>query len=609
MHATSQKYDALAKELQDARDHATNQQHDLEKKLRASQEQTRSLQEVVDEAQAESSTLERQHKHQLQEIELKHATLQKTLSDMRVDLDNKATMLQTAQDRLSMRDAEVGHLESEVLRLKAETGDLETLAVVKRELSEQVSHIRTLERTNREQNKELKHFRQVHKAVEIVEEEKRVLENRVRLMDDLRHELGEAQIQRRILEDERQSWTSYLQAAGTGDVDFDSPENLARAFMQGRLEKASLLERLGAVQPEVSEKEEIIRGLEAERSKLHIEIEKLKASGGNAESRSKSRLERQKVLAVKEVEYLREQLRTFDNEETIENPEKKFDGQSSKRTEDLEALVDQYREELQALNDELSKREDILPPREPQGLKRPREEEPDGRLGSLSRKNRKLQDELSTIQQSTVLLQKELEATKSQLSSLQSSSRTRVLELRSNPTADAEALKLNTITTLRAENKALLAQLEGQPHNTKVVPITTLENVRLEIMELERLVAEKEKRMLRLRQIWSLKSLEFREAVVSLLGWKMDFMPNGRFRMTSIFNLGMQGEDDESGGNSLIFDGESGTMKISGGPASDFAAEIRPLVKYWVEERKEIVGLMAAITLEFYDKTTRAARM
>jgi hypothetical protein len=39
--------------------------------------------------------------------------------------------------------------------------------------------------------------------------------------------------------------------------------------------------------------------------------------------------------------------------------------------------------------------------------------------------------------------------------------------------------------------------------------------------------------------------------------------------------------------NSIVFDGENGTMKISGGPNSLFAMELKPLIKFWVEERKD----------------------
>jgi mitotic spindle assembly checkpoint protein MAD1 len=49
-------------------------------------------------------------------------------------------------------------------------------------------------------------------------------------------------------------------------------------------------------------------------------------------------------------------------------------------------------------------------------------------------------------------------------------------------------------------------------------------------------------------------------------------------------------------------------MKISGGPNSMFALEIKSLIKFWVEEQKDIPCFLAAMTLEFYDRTTKAAR-
>lgn len=51
-----------------------------------------------------------------------------------------------------------------------------------------------------------------------------------------------------------------------------------------------------------------------------------------------------------------------------------------------------------------------------------------------------------------------------------------------------------------------------------------------------------------------------------------------------------------------------GTMKISGGPRSLFARKISDQIKFWVTDRGEIPCLLAALTLEFYEETTRAAR-
>ncbi|KAL8985602.1 MAG: hypothetical protein Q9205_000741 [Flavoplaca limonia] len=611
---SSHKYESMVKQLKETQDQATNRQQALEKKVRTLEEQNQSLQEDVGEGQSALSSLDRQYKHQLQEIESKHATLQKTLSDLRGDLDVKSNVLQATQDRLSKKESEVGHLESENLRLKAQVGDSDTLAVIKRELSDQVTHIRRLETSNREQSAELKHFRRSHKAVEIVEEEKRVLEHRLSLMEDLRKELHEAQLRRQILEDERQSWTSYLQSQNEGEEsEFDSPEAVARALMKERVETASLVERLGRIQPELSEKDEVIRALEEERSNCQAEMEKFRSTSNAGDPRFKARLERQRALAVKEVEYLREQLRTFDSEEQTYS-ENKFDEQKTKRIQDLEALVDNYRQELQTVNDSVSKHESQQQAQETtfslSSRKRARDENEDDLAGQLSRKNRTLQDDLSALQTTHAQLAADFSATKSQLQSLQQDSRTRILTLRSNPTDNHISLRQQEIDGLRAENKALLAQFvpSSQPNSSsppsaeiQTVPVHSLNNARAELSALETVVAEKEKRMLRLKQIWSLKSLEFREAVASLLGWQMDFLPNGRFRLTSIFRPG--GEDEEEGGGGggntgLVFDGETGTMKIAGGPDSRFGREVRPLIRFWVEERKEIPGESSIFSLE-----------
>lgn len=511
--------------------------------------------------------------------------------------------LTTAQQKLSKREAEAGEMESEIIRLKAQSGDQDTLTVIKRELSEQVTHIRKLEGINREQAAELKNFRKVQKSVEVVEEEKLALENRLRMMEDLRRELSEEQLKKQLLEDEKRAWTTYLEGQAQGELQFKSPEDLAKAFVRERLETASLVDRLGAIQPELTARDETIKALEEEKGKLHEELEKLKSAGSASDSKLRLRLERQRTLAVKEVEYLRAQLKAFDAEENEFQPET-YDAQKSQRVQELEEMIDNYRAEIQTLHADLSAAEDANTKQiHIVGSKRPRDEDDDERLGELRRKNRQLQDEISKLRTEKKVLESERRAQDKQLKAFKESSRTRVLELRSNPTADAEALKLSTVRTLRDENKALLTQLEGKlPPTTGVVPHASLEAARTEIDELHRAIADKEKRTMRLKQIWSAKALEFREAVASLLGWKLDIMPNGRVKVTSLFYPG----NDDDGENSIVFDGERGTMKVSGGEKSVFANEIKGQIEFWVEQRKEIPCFLAQLSLDFWESTTRA---
>ncbi|KAE8153878.1 M protein repeat protein [Aspergillus avenaceus] len=633
-HRANHKTEVLAKELKDIQDSALNERVGFERKIRNLQDQNQGLQDDNDDTKAQLLDQERQFKYQINELETVRSSLQRTLEELQNDLQSARNDMQATQEKLRERDADVADLETENIKLKSEGSDAETLSVLKRELSDQVNHIRNLETTNREQSSELRHLRKVQKNVEVVEEQKKSLENQLQLMKGVESELGTVQIQKQMLEDERRSWTSLLMDNDEQErAEFDSPEAVVKALLQERIEKATLVDKLGSVEAQFLEKEELIRTLETERTNLRQELEKLQSntaanSGAMAESRLRSRLERQRALAVKEVEYLRAQLKAFDTEETTLNAEQsQFDEQKSEQIANLEKIVDEYRLELEKVHKELTEREAVQPQdSEPRGVKRPHPT-PEGeaeneRLSVLTRKNRSLQESLSKSEQASTLLRQELKAAKSNLRSLQAKSRTRVLELRDNPTAQAENLKLSTITTLKAENRDLLAQLQGARH-IKTVPISTLESMKLDIQDMERVVADKEKRMRRLKEIWTAKSSEFREAVASLLGFKLDFLPNGRVRVTSMFHLspayrhgdgdvsdshgpGSMGNGEE---NSIIFDGENGTMKISGGPNSLFAMEIRPLIKFWVEERKDIPCFLAAMTLDFYDKTTRAARM
>ncbi|KAJ5676906.1 Mitotic checkpoint [Penicillium maclennaniae] len=606
------KSESLAKELKEAQDQALDEKTGLERKIRSLQDEKQNIQEEFSDVEARLSDQDRQFKYQINELETVRASLQKTIEELQNDLQSARSSQQATQEKLSEREAEVAELESENIRLKAEGSGAEELVVLKRELSDQVNHIRELESTNRDQNAELRHLRKVQKNVEVVEEQKRSLENQLQLMKGLEAELGTLQFQKQMLEDERQSWHSLLQD-NDQSAEFDSPEAVVKALVQERIEKAFLVDKLGKADAQSLEKDEALQVLESEKKQLGQELEKLRAASGSAgvpagaEARLRSRLERQRALAVKEVEYLRAQLKTFDaEEETMNTDQGTFDEQKSAQIAQLEKIVDEYRVELQQTHEELSKRE--APQQneaqaEARGTKRPlspaESDAENERLAVLSRKNRKLQEALSQAEQSTTLARKELDAAKSQIKSLKSKSRTRILELRNNPTAEAEKIKMSSLKTLQSENRDLLAQLRGEHTGVKVVPISTLESLKLEMQDMEAIVADKEKRMRRLKEIWTAKSSEFREAVASLLGYKLDFLPNGRVRVT----MGDGGE------NSIVFDGENGTMKISGGPNSLFAMEIKHLIKFWVEERKDIPCFLAAMTLDFYDKTTRAARM
>ncbi|KAJ6013778.1 hypothetical protein N7540_008369 [Penicillium herquei] len=628
------KLETVSKELTETQDKAREDKASLERKVSSLEAKTHTLESDLSDVTAEKDELERKFKFQISELETMRASLQKTVEDLQNDLEAARTYQKTTQATLNERDITILNLEAETERQRMTTADAEELALYRTQMEEHVKHVAELESKDRQRNAELERLREKRANIGVLEEQKRILENKIARMERIEAENHTLQRQKQVLEDERQSWASLLEE-NDQSAEFESPETLVRALVAERIEKGAFIDRIGVAEKQCMEKDAAISILENEKTEL---VQRLKTAGATeasstdappaSDTRARARLERQRTLAVKEVEYLRAQLKTYDEEEVIMNPEhSQFDEKKAAQIVQLQQLVDEHRTELNKLHEELSKREDP-PQEEPRGTKRHLEPEngqaESERLSVLSRKNRTLQEALSKSEQATTLAKKELEAAKSQLKSLKAKSHTRVLELRENPTADAEKIKMSTLRTLKTENQELLAQLRGEHAGVKVLPISTFESLKLEIQEMERSIAEKEKRNRRLREIYSAKATEFREAVASLLGYKLDILPNGRVRVTSMFHLspayrhgdpnassdsrgpGSMGDGEE---NSILFDGENGSMKLSGGNNSLFAMEIKPLLKFWVQERKDIPCFLAAMTLDFYDKTTRATRV
>ncbi|KAL6892114.1 spindle assembly checkpoint component Mad1 [Trichoderma evansii] len=608
---TDSKIESIRNEMEERKEAAENDKRLLESKLRAAEDETRLLQEQIEDLTSAKDEAARRADKRANDLQTQITAANRSLQDMQQETEAHETTLRQYQEQILEKDTLIGNLEADVLRLKAQSGDAETMEIIKRELSEQVSHIRALEASNREQLTELKRLRAVNKAVEIVEEEKRTLVRKVEAAERLEAELAEARIQRQRLEDERLSWSAYLEnMSETGQTEFDSPEQIARALVQERLTSASYVEQLGAVRAEVAAQQSQIQALEEERAQLRSQTENATTSAQAANTDTvRMRLDRQRALALKEVEYLRAQLKAFDTEEQTLQPEQ-FDETRVARIQGLEDMVDNYKMEVQRLHDELSSMDLSQQPSSPMQLAGSKrswagDDVAQEQMGQLTRKNRKLQEELASTQTQIAMLEKDLSTTREQLSAAKEQTKTRVLSLRSNPTSDYEAIKRATLETLQKENKELLATLRSKETSPSIplIPTSVLSAMEREIAAAKAETASAQKSARRLKEVWGSKSQEFKEAIFSTLGWTVTFIPNGKMRVESTFYPSQTDEHE----NSIVFDGERGTMKVGGGPKSAFAQKIGDHIGFWVREKGCIPGFLAALTLEFYEEHARAA--
>ncbi|KAJ6262784.1 hypothetical protein Dda_1341 [Drechslerella dactyloides] len=594
-----ERHQVLVSELETVRQESINEKMSLERLLRNTQIEANDLKEQLHDLETQHGTFQRASRREIEELRSQTHSLEQQVSALQSDYTAQEHLLQTCQSRLLEREKELLESQEQGDGVRAKPEDSTTLKVLQRELADQLGHVKNLEAKSRKLESENQDLRSYTKGMSILEEEKRFLENKMQALDGLREHASNLELQKSILEEERTAWVAFLQDDPDG-VHFSSPAHLARAYVQTKIEKNVLLEKFGRPDPSILQKDTEIESLTIVKATLEKEVQTMKQSIQKS-SKERQRLERQKDLALKEANFLREQLKTYSTEEAVMMAGN-YDDQNSQRIEELEKLLGEHKTEIDALTKQLQDREAeraAAPQAIANDQKLVRQEDLEHREQTI----KSLQNELDQSHQAHQLALIEVKALQKQLAAAETISRMRVLQLKDNPTARHEATKAETLQVLREENKALLAQLEGQPGGVKLVPIGTLERSRLDVKEMEALVAEKDKRMLRLKEMWSKKALEFRQAVYSLLGYEVDFQPNGRVKVTSMFH-----RPDLYGGvdTGIVFDGEQGTMKLCGGPNSQFAREIRNQLKFYVEERKEIPCFLAALTMEGYEKTTRA---
>ena len=91
--------------------------------------ENRALVEQIEDLAAEKDEGARVGEKRVMDMQMELEAAQRSVRELEQERDTRESVLQTAQAQVAEKDAQVGTLESEVLRLKAHTGDAETMAV------------------------------------------------------------------------------------------------------------------------------------------------------------------------------------------------------------------------------------------------------------------------------------------------------------------------------------------------------------------------------------------------------------------------------------------------------------------------------------------------
>ncbi|KAJ1942349.1 coiled-coil domain-containing protein mad1 [Linderina pennispora] len=196
---------------------------------------------------------------------------------------------------------------------------------------------------------------------------------------------------------------------------------------------------------------------------------------------------------------------------------------------------------------------------------------------------------------------------------------TRILQLKDNPSAQDYAIRSEKLKALVAENESLLAHIKkltdtpsadksesandneedsGEPEDPPSGSpfFQTIANLRTENQELAKQLENSVILMRRYKKEWRRKVFELREAVYSIMGYRLDFLSNGGVRCTSTYASDI--------GQSFVFksgDDNKGDMKLYGGGNKEYLNSIMNDIRYWIQERGSIPGFLATVTLQNFE--------
>ncbi|KAJ3187875.1 coiled-coil domain-containing protein mad1 [Gaertneriomyces sp. JEL0708] len=572
------KVNALSRENDELRDELS----------RITREAKSSARTMRSEAEAWSSERERFHER---------------LLESQNEVTKQVDALKAARVELGRYEAKLAEAEATIRKLKTGTTTSEDIDILQRQLGDQVKHIRNLETQNHQLMEKNTYLRRMQENTEKLKDEKLSLERQLARMADIQRTCTQLEVEISQLKSEKARWTTFLEASG--EKALDSPYQFAKALADARFELALLKEKLGEESAKRGGRETYIVELESLVDDLRRKFTEME-NGRHIDARSLKRVERTRQLALKEVEILREQLRSYDVEEA-NLMDGNYDQQKTMRIESLERMVDDYKTTVHHLEEELNTLQKSIPQQTVAEVVRTIS------LYSpeVTQKIESLENIIQKQKQENAMLQKEATSLEEQLHGLQRAlgrgeydiGKVRVLELRDNPERKELAIRQAMLDALACENKQLTEQIgtlaraashgPSQSETTmalgdsQTVSSSTLEPLRLQLSHLQQSLNEKDTRMQRLKTTFQAKVQEYREAVFSLLGYKLEIDPNSRIKLTCMYNKTDTPVLLVTGLN----EGEC-KFELSGGGASEFE-RIRELVGIFVQGRGSVPGFLA----------------
>ncbi|CAE6497614.1 unnamed protein product [Rhizoctonia solani] len=535
----------------------------------------------------------------IQSLESKVSLLERKLSTTETELEASQVQVNIRQNLNNTLRVQLEEALSENKTLKANnsganTGRDKEWAVIKDELARQTSHITQLTRHNAQLTRQL----QAQQNAEILAEENRSLQSKVAELDAEVQRMARAEAELRVA----------ANAATRAPADKQAErerEALEIEVTKLRMQNAKLLDEVGELKSNAGkaksksggtknvlgregEDDEAEDDSEAQIADLETEIERMRGMVAALQVKVRIGSEERKVLrGILSTSYT------------------DADGALAARIEQLEKLLEQKDAEAGADSVDMSMRSQIgdatfSTVRWEAIREREKREKVEEEMAELAKQIEADEETIERLEQTLFELRGEIAA------GTHDEPGTRTLQLADNPEARWFAMREEEVGRMKEEINVLRTRLTegGTGVATAVeggdgVPRETYENLQREKEELEEVVKQKEKRLLRLKSVFQSKAVEFRDSISSLLGYKLHFEPK-HVRLTSVYDRDIDLKFASGGGNQAVM----GPIRIGGGAQNkeEIEAQVLELKSLWVDQKQNVPCFLAQLTMYAYER-------
>ncbi|KAG4088465.1 hypothetical protein H8356DRAFT_958512 [Neocallimastix lanati (nom. inval.)] len=223
---------------------------------------------------------------------------------LRTELDKRTNQLNEKITQLKEVERLYKDTQIENKKLR-QNATKEEMNIIKKELQNQLKYIREIEKKNKDLSKQNEYYKGKNVNVEILKEEIKTLENKAKAMNILHEKIFQLEIENSKLLNEHTKWTSFLEDKDT--INFDSPQEIAKALASQRIECALLKQKEGEFNAKFASQQEYINELETKVNELNSKYQKEYSNNQN-NLKIISYKEKSKELTQRRIDMLQEQL-------------------------------------------------------------------------------------------------------------------------------------------------------------------------------------------------------------------------------------------------------------------------------------------------------------